>query len=69
MRLTIVLQLVVLYIPFLDQFFEVVPLSANDLLLAVGLGSIAFIAIEIEKWFLRRRDRMAPSATVTVPGN
>jgi Ca2+-transporting ATPase len=53
---TIILQLVVIYVPFLDQFFDVVPLSANELLLAAGLGSLAFIAIEIEKWFLRRRE-------------
>lgn len=54
--LTIVLQLIVIYTPFLDQFFGVYPLAASDLLLAAGLGSIAFIAIEIEKWFLRRRE-------------
>ncbi|MFN2206112.1 MAG: cation-translocating P-type ATPase [Candidatus Promineifilaceae bacterium] len=53
--LSIVLQLLVIYIPFLDQFFEVVPLSADELLLAAVLGSAAFWAIEIEKWFLRRR--------------
>jgi Ca2+-transporting ATPase len=53
---TVALQLAVLYIPFLDQFFEVVPLALNDLLLAVGLGTAAFVAIEIEKWFLRRRE-------------
>ncbi len=54
--LTIVLQLVVIYAPFLKQFFGVIALSTNDLLLAAGLGSIAFFAIEIEKWILRRRE-------------
>jgi Ca2+-transporting ATPase len=54
--LTIILQLLVVYVPFLDQFFEIVPLSADELLLAAVLGSIAFWAIEIEKWILRRRE-------------
>ena len=53
--LTVILQLVVIYVPFLDRFFEVVPLGVRELLLAVFLGSAAFWAIEIEKWFLRRR--------------
>jgi Ca2+-transporting ATPase len=53
--LTIVLQLLVIYVPFLDRFFEIVPLSGPDLLLAALLGSAAFWAIEIEKWLLRRR--------------
>lgn len=55
--LVFVLQLVVIYMPFLEQFFNVDPLTTQELLIALGLGSIAFIAIEIEKWFLRRRDR------------
>jgi Ca2+-transporting ATPase len=53
--LTIVLQLLVIYVPFLDRFFNVVPLSPTNLLLAAVLGSAAFWAIEIEKWFLRRQ--------------
>ncbi len=54
--LTIILQLLVIYVPFLDRFFNVVPLSASELLLAVVLGSAALWAIEIEKWLMRRRD-------------
>jgi Ca2+-transporting ATPase len=54
--LTILFQLIVIYVPFLDRFFDVVPLSGSDLLLAAALGTIAFWAIEIEKWFLRRRE-------------
>lgn len=55
--LTIVLQLLVIYVPFLDRFFNVVPLSSTELLLAAVLGNTAFWAIEIEKWFLRRQTR------------
>ncbi len=53
--LVLALQLAVLYAPFLEQFFGIVPLAPRDLLIAAALGSVAFIAIEIEKWFLRRR--------------
>ncbi len=51
----VALQLAVLYAPFLERFFLIIPLPARDLLLAMGLGSLAFWAIEIEKWLLRRR--------------
>lgn len=53
---TIVLQLLAIYVPFLDEFFQVVPLSAPELLLCIGLGTLPFIAIEIEKVILRRRN-------------
>ena len=49
------LQLVVLYAPPLERFFGIVPLSNTQLLTAAGLGTIAFLAIEVEKWVLRRR--------------
>ncbi|MFW6070628.1 MAG: cation-translocating P-type ATPase [bacterium] len=52
---TAVLQLLVIYIPFLDRFFQVTPLPPADLLVAAVAGSAAFIAVEIEKWLLRRR--------------
>ena len=58
--LTIALQLLVIYIPFPDQFFDVVPLSATDLLLAVVLGTIVFWAIEIEKWLSCGSDKQRP---------
>ena len=49
------LQLLVIYLPALDEFFGVTPLSLPNLLLALGLGTITFLAIEVEKWFIRRR--------------
>ena len=50
----VVLQLAVLYAPFLEQFFQIVPLAPRDLLVAVGFGTLAFLAIEVEKWVIRR---------------
>jgi Ca2+-transporting ATPase len=58
--LTIALQLLVIYISLLEQFFDLVPLSATDLLLAVVLGTIVFWAIEIEKWLSCGSDKQRP---------
>ena len=49
------LQLLVIYLPALDEFFGVTPLSLPNLLLALGLGAVTFLAIEAEKWVLRER--------------
>jgi len=48
------LQLAVLYIPFVSDFFDVVPLSIQDLLVAIGMGGIIFIAMEMEKLFKKK---------------
>lgn len=53
---TAVLQLTVIYTPFLDQFFQVTPLSARELLLCVGLGGLTLLLIELEKAWLRRQE-------------
>jgi Ca2+-transporting ATPase len=58
--LVFVLQLAVIYVPFMDDFFGVVPLSATELLTCLLLGSIVFIAIEIDKWLYRRRRSLSP---------
>jgi len=52
--LTIVLQIAVIFIPFLDTFFEVVPLSAFDFGLSVLLGGIIWAAVEIEKRLINK---------------
>jgi len=49
--LVVVLQLAVLYIPFLSGFFDIVPLSACDLSIAAGAGVLVFVAMELEKLF------------------
>ncbi|MFO7679449.1 MAG: cation-translocating P-type ATPase [Chloroflexota bacterium] len=51
------LQLVVVYLPILESFFNVDVLSLPELLICVLLGSLAFWAIELEKWWLRRNGR------------
>jgi Ca2+-transporting ATPase len=59
---TAALQLMVIYVPALDAFFQVTPLVLRDLLLCVGMGATMLLLIELEKFFLRRRGaRPAPS--------
>ncbi len=49
------LQILVIYLPGVRTFFTAVPLTLTELLICVGLGSLAFWAIELEKWWLNRR--------------
>ena len=53
--LTAVLQLAAIYIPFLDQFFQVTALDGPELLLCAGLGVVVLLLIEGEKFLLRRK--------------
>jgi Ca2+-transporting ATPase len=48
------LQLAVIYMPALNRFFTVVPLSATDLAVAIGTGSLVLLAIELEKLIRRK---------------
>lgn len=51
--LTVVLQLLIIYIPFLNIIFKTHPLSVSDLGLTILASSIVFWAVEIEKWVFR----------------
>ena len=53
--LVFVLQLAVLYTPFLQNFFLTEPLALQDLGVSLGLSSLVFLAIEFEKWLIRQR--------------
>ncbi len=52
---TFLLQLLVIYVPFLQATFETRPLSWGEFAIATGLASVILFAVEIEKYF-RRRD-------------
>jgi P-type Ca2+ transporter type 2C len=52
--LTFVLQLAVLYVPFLNPIFKTQPLSASELVFCLALSSVVFVAVEIEKVLIRR---------------
>jgi Ca2+-transporting ATPase len=47
--LVVILQLAVLYIPFLAGFFGVVPLSLCDLSIAITAGMVVLVVMEVEK--------------------
>ena len=47
--LTTVLQLGLLYIPFLQTFFGVQPLGVVELLICLGFSALMFVWIELEK--------------------
>ncbi|HSV84959.1 MAG TPA: cation-translocating P-type ATPase [Levilinea sp.] len=48
--LTLVLQMAVIYVPFLHRAFSTTPLSLRDLLISLGFSVIVFFAIELFKW-------------------
>jgi P-type Ca2+ transporter type 2C len=57
--LTFVLQMAVVYVPFLQEIFSTQALSFGELMLCLFLSTIVFIAIEIDKWIRRRREQPA----------
>lgn len=54
--LTFVLQLAVIYLPFLNEAFSTTPLSPQELLISFGASTIVFFAVEFVKWFRQRRE-------------
>lgn len=55
--LTLVLQLATIYVPALNKVFKTHPLSFWELMIAFGLSSIAFFAMEAEKLIRRMRKK------------
>jgi len=51
--LTVVLQLGLIYIPFLNTIFRTAPLSIAELSITIAVSSIVFWAVELEKWLKR----------------
>lgn len=52
--LTFVLQLAVVYLPFMNEAFDTVPLTITELLICLGFSTIVFFSVELVKWFRRR---------------
>jgi len=53
--LTVVLQMMVIYVPFFQRIFETTTLPLRELMISLVLSTIVFWAVELQKWFLRRR--------------
>ena len=55
--LTFVLQLLVIYLPPLQSLLSVNALPPVELVVSLVASALVFIVVEIEKGFLRRRER------------
>lgn len=54
--LTSALQMALLYVPVLSNFFETTPLSLQELAICIGFSLLFFVYLELEKvWRLWRR--------------
>jgi Ca2+-transporting ATPase len=62
--LTFVLQLAVIYLPFLNRAFSTTPLSLRELLISLGFSLIVFIAVELVKW-VRQGQKSRPGSHPT----
>ncbi|MCA9916980.1 MAG: cation-translocating P-type ATPase [Anaerolineales bacterium] len=54
--ITFVLQMALIYVPFLQGFFETEALSFVDLMIALATSSVVFIAVEISKQFRKSNE-------------
>lgn len=59
--LTFLLQMAVVYVPFLNEIFKTQPLTLKELGICMGMALIVFHAVEIEKWV---KNRMSPKSNV-----
>jgi len=51
---TFILQMATIYVPVFNPIFKTAPLSMGELAICLALSSVVFIAVEIEKWLIRR---------------
>ena len=52
--LTFVLQMAVVYLPFFQNIFKTMPLSAGDLAISLGCSVLVYLGIEVYKMISRR---------------
>jgi P-type Ca2+ transporter type 2C len=55
--LTFLLQMAVVYVPFLQNIFDTVPLTLEQLLISLGLSTIVFITVEMVKWIRQQIEK------------
>jgi len=53
--LTLALQMATIYVPFLNPIFKTQPLTAGELAATLGLSTVVFLAVELEKAIKRSR--------------
>jgi Ca2+-transporting ATPase len=59
---TAIIQLALIYVPLLQPIFETETLGLNELLVVLLIAPIPFLAVEVEKWNVRRRERRETKA-------
>jgi Ca2+-transporting ATPase len=59
---TVGLQLATIYVPVLNPVFKTEPLDGGELAMSLLLSAVAFVAVEIEKWMVRRNWLYRPVA-------
>jgi Ca2+-transporting ATPase len=52
---TVLLQLAVIYVPFLQELFKTYPIAVSELIVITLIASIMFFAVELSKVFTRRQ--------------
>jgi Ca2+-transporting ATPase len=52
---TLSMQMAVIYLPFLNELFHTQPLPMFDLMVCFMFSSLVLIAVEMQKWLVRRR--------------
>jgi Ca2+-transporting ATPase len=53
--LTFLLQLAVIYLPFMNRAFSTTPLGLQDLLISLAFSVVVFFAVETFKWLRQKR--------------
>ncbi len=55
---TLLVQLALIYVPLLQPIFGTEALDATQLAIVLAASTLGFVAVEIEKWSFRTRDRL-----------
>ena len=61
---TVALKLATIYVPVLNGVFKTDPLSLLELLFCLAMSAVVFVAVEIEKWLVRRGHLYGEPASV-----
>ena len=64
---TVLLQLMVVYVPAFNRIFDTLPLSLGDLAVATLLSGVVVAVVEAEKFMRRRAERAEQRVSPRLP--